>query len=251
MIKKLDYPKINKEVFDMLNKARTDPNWVATELSKYKTYYKKNEYKNPNFEFSFETQEGVKAVEDAIDFLRKKVYPQKPLALTPALNKAAQSLLEHFEKTGETSAQSEEFMLQTRFKKELGNVKSIAESSSFGFSDPKEIIFQLIIDDGVESRANRKNLYSQSFSEVGIATGDHSKYGHCCILDFHGDGKKEEKQMEKYHLPKSEWPLNAVNLQTHLEMKTDGKNKNITAKYNFTLADGTTQQVTKTFVEDL
>ena len=46
----------------MLNRARTDPAWVAKELQVYKTYYKGNEYKNPALGFVFETQEGVKAV---------------------------------------------------------------------------------------------------------------------------------------------------------------------------------------------
>ena len=109
----------------------------------------------------------------------------------------------------------------------------------------------MIIDDGVQTRANRKNVYSSSFSDCGIAIGPHKDYGFCCIIDFHGDGKKEQKQMEKYHLPKSEWPLDAVNLQSHLEMKTDGNRKKITGTYNFTLADGKTQTVVKEYYEDL
>lgn len=246
-----DFANLAKEVYEMLNKARTDPAWVAKELLKYKNYYKNKEYKNPSLGFTFETQEGVKAVEDAIDFLKTKIYPQKPVPLSEKLNRSAQALVGHFGETGLTSAQSEDMSLQNRLKKEYGTIKSIAESSSFGFNDSKEIIFQLIIDDGVSSRANRKNLYSSSFNEVGIAVGTHKDYGFCCVVDYHGDGKKEEKQMEKYHIAKSEWPLNAINLQTHLEMKTDGTKKIIKASYTFKLTDGKQEIVVKEFIEEL
>ena len=251
MQKKVDWKEQAKEVFALLNKARTDPSWVAQELLKYKGYYKGMEYKNPALGFIFETQEGVKAVEDAIDYLKKKVYPQKPLIWNEKIQTSAQYLLTHFDETGATSAQSSDFQLQQRMKKELGSVNSIAESSSFGFENPKEIIFQLVIDDGVQSRANRKNLYSPSFSDVGIVMGPHKDYGFCCILDFHGDGKKEQKQMEKYNLKKSDWPLNAVSLQTHLESKTDGSKKKVLATYNFTLADGKTETIIKEYFEEV
>jgi uncharacterized protein YkwD len=251
MLKPEDFAKLTKETFEMLNKARTDPAWVAAELQKYRNFYKNKEYKNPALGFTFETQEGVKAVEDAIDFLKKKVYPQKPLGHSSKLDSAAKTLLSHFDQTGGTSAAGEEFSLQNRLKKELGTVKSMAESSSFGFHDPKEIVFQLIIDDGVATRANRKNLYSPSFTEAGLALGTHKDYGYACIIDFHGDGKKEEKQMEKYHLPKNEWPMGAISLQTHLEMKADGVKRIVKATYSFTLPSGETEIKTKEFIEDL
>ncbi len=251
MAKTDDFPKLVKEIYEELNRARTDPATVAADLLKAKNFYKNKEYKNPALGFTFETQEGVKAVEDAIEFLKKKVYPQKPLAHSDKLDRAAQSLLQHYDQTGGTSPSQEEFGLQKRLSKELGTVKSMAESSSFGFNNPREIIYQLIIDDGVSSRANRKNLYSPNFQEVGLAVGRHKDYGYCCIIDFHGDGKKEEKQMEKYQLPKSEWPPGAVNLATKMEMRSDGHKKTTTATYTFTLSDGKTEVKVKEFVEEI
>ena len=99
-----NYDGLAKEVYEMLNRARTDPAWVAKELQTYKNYYKGLEYKNPALGFIFETQEGVKAVEDAIDFLKNKVYPQKPIGLNPQITRAAKALLEHFDQTGSTTA---------------------------------------------------------------------------------------------------------------------------------------------------
>lgn len=46
---------------------------------------------------------------------------------------------------------------------------------SFGIYDPKEIILQLLIDDGVQGRGHRNNLFTAAFSVVGISFTNHAK----------------------------------------------------------------------------
>lgn len=75
----VDYKQLNEDVFILLNKARKDPLWVADELTKLKKFYKDKEYWNPSFGFHLLTDEGYKAVEEAINYLRNEVYPQKEL----------------------------------------------------------------------------------------------------------------------------------------------------------------------------
>jgi len=58
------------------------------------------------------------------------------------------------------------------------------ECCSYGMSTGKNIIVQLLIDEGVESLGHRKICLSSGYSAVGIAFNKHKTYGFCCVLDF-------------------------------------------------------------------
>lgn len=42
----------------------------------------------------------------------------------------------------------------------------------------------LLIDDGVASRGQRKNIVSGDFKYIGAALGPHPTYRHCCVVNF-------------------------------------------------------------------
>ncbi len=234
----VDYNKINEEVFILLNKARREPGWVADELNKLKKFYKDKEYRNPNLGFHLLTEEGVKAIEDAIHYLRNEIYPQKELALSQPLSDAARELVDHIGPNGYTSHMDHEHSMEVRVKSRFNETGSLAENVSFGWSDPKEIVFQLIIDDGVSTRGHRKNIYEGAFDKVGISSGEHKGYQHCCVIEFHGRAKESEVSFDKYQIDKEEWPENATSLQKHLEVKTENNVKTVKLTYIFTLTDG-------------
>jgi hypothetical protein len=247
----VDYEQINKEVFTLLNKARRDPGWVADELSKLKKYYKGTEYRNPNLGFHLLTDEGVKAVDDAIHYLRNEIYPQKELSYSKGLSDAAQKLVDHIGPEGHTSHQSQENSMEVRVKAQITETGAIAENVSFGWSDPQEIVFQLIIDDGVKTRGHRRNIYEGAFDKVGIASGSHKGYQHCCVIDFHGRAKDSEVSFSKYQIDEDEFPEGATSVQKHLEVKTENNVKTVKLTYVFTLADGSKITKTKDFTETL
>ena len=58
------------------------------------------------------------------------------------------------------------------------------ECCSYGMSTGKNIIVQLLIDEGVESLGHREICLSSAYSAVGIAFKAHKTYGFCCVLDF-------------------------------------------------------------------
>ena len=66
------------------------------------------------------------------------------------------------------------------------NCKSyfFGECCSYGMSTGKNIIVQLLIDEGVESLGHRKICLSSGYSSVGIAFNTHKGYRFCCVLDF-------------------------------------------------------------------
>jgi uncharacterized protein YkwD len=42
----------------------------------------------------------------------------------------------------------------------------------------------LLIDDGVEGRGHRNNLFNTEFREIGIYFGEHIQYKNCCVMNF-------------------------------------------------------------------
>lgn len=49
----------------------------------------------------------------------------------------------------------------------------IGENIRFGSNEPTEIIINLLIDDGVEARGQRKNILNKEFKYVGAALAGH------------------------------------------------------------------------------
>jgi uncharacterized protein YkwD len=60
----------------------------------------------------------------------------------------------------------------------------LAENCSFGKYRAKDIVLQLLIDEGVASLGHRKNILNAGYSALGVAFGDHKKYRKCTVMDF-------------------------------------------------------------------
>ena len=62
-----------------------------------------------------------------------------------------------------------------------------SENISYGYNTAREIVIQLLVDDGVAGRGHRKNIMDANARYVGIAVGTHSKYRYMCVQDFAND----------------------------------------------------------------
>jgi uncharacterized protein YkwD len=60
----------------------------------------------------------------------------------------------------------------------------LAENCSFGKSTAKDIVLQLLIDEGIASLGHRKNILNEKYTLLGVAFGGHKKYRNCCVMDF-------------------------------------------------------------------
>ena len=65
----------------------------------------------------------------------------------------------------------------------------IGENISYGRSDAREVVVQLIVDDGSPGREHRQNLFDSEFKLVGLACGQHSEYRSMCVTTFAMDYK--------------------------------------------------------------
>jgi len=188
---------IEEEILQELNLARQSPLQYAAFLEQSRRYYKQKLFKPPGHE-TFLTEEGLKAVDEAIRFLRK-VKALSPLKASSGLSLAArdhvidQGLRGLEGHTG--SDGSEPWERANRY----GSWKStIAENIGYGEKKARELVMRLIIDDGVPDRGHRKNIFNEEFKVVGIAAGKHSVYGSMCVMVF-ADGFEDRKKPNSSH----------------------------------------------------
>ncbi len=59
-----------------------------------------------------------------------------------------------------------------------------AECISYGMSEGKEIVLQLLIDEDVKTLGHRKICLDPEYSKIGCATNFHKKYDTCAVLEI-------------------------------------------------------------------
>jgi hypothetical protein len=109
------------------------------------------------------------------------LYPEKGLSL------AAKDHVLDTRKTGRVGHTSSDGSTMggrlNRYGKWAG---SAGENISYGNDKARDIVVQLLIDDGVSSRRHRANNMSRTFTRIDVAVGKHTGYGSVCVLDFAG-----------------------------------------------------------------
>jgi uncharacterized protein YkwD len=174
-----------KDVIKEMNLARTNPPEYAAKLREYRKRYRGNLIMVPNG-INMMTNEGVRACDEAIRFL-ETAKPLAPLKVSKGLSLAAKDHAKDQGPKGATghdgSDGSSPFARMNHYGKWFG---SAGENISYGKNTGEEIVFQLLIDDGVQGRGHRKNIFSGAFNVTGVGFGSHRKYNYMCVIDFAG-----------------------------------------------------------------
>lgn len=60
------------------------------------------------------------------------------------------------------------------------------ENLSYGMATAKDVLIQLIVDDGVANRGHRTNIFKPGFKVMGASHGPHSYYRTMTCMDYAG-----------------------------------------------------------------
>ena len=175
---------IQKEVIIEVNKCRSNPSRYADEV--LEPFLKSM---NPNGIFvdsngkKIKTKEGKPAVKEAIEALRS----QKPCSLLKPQNYLCKGAIDHCKDQGPDSyvghGGTDGSSPTDRARRYNPKCKGVGENIQYGSSSGKEIVRDLIIDDGVASRGHRENFY-EDYVHIGVGFGTHAGYDYMCVIDF-------------------------------------------------------------------
>jgi hypothetical protein len=182
---------LEKDVVQEINVARTQPQKYVAFLAPLRPRYVGTTLQRPGDIASaiahggpLITHEGVKAVEEAIAFLRATA-PLPPLAISRGMSLGAKELVKDQGQTGGMGHQGSDGSYSDIRVNRYGRWQGrMAENIAYGVASARGMLMTLIIDDGVPGRGHRHNLFDPQAHVVGVACGPHRTWQIVCVMTF-------------------------------------------------------------------
>jgi uncharacterized protein YkwD len=184
---------LEKAVLDDMNLARANPSQYATYLEAWRKYYNGKTLKRPGGP-AMDTIEGAAALEEAIKYLRSaKPLPQLQLSKGMCLGAKDQSFDQG--KTGDISHEGKDKSFSWDRVARYGEWRTpISENIAYDGGTARDIVINLIVDDGVSTRGHRNNIFNSSYIVVGVSCGSHPLFGGMCVCTFAGGFTEKSQQ---------------------------------------------------------
>lgn len=177
-------PPTPEQILTELNRARANPHAYAQTLRDYRDRFEGAVVYPSDDEPGITTQEGVAAVDEAIDFLESQP-PTLTMTLAPRLNESAEEHAldqSHTGRAGHVGSDGSNFA--DRIRRGALFQGEASEAISYGMDTAAHVVRQLIIDDGVPGRGHRATLFDPLLRNVGVGCEPHPAYAQVCVLDF-------------------------------------------------------------------
>lgn len=121
-------------------------------------------------------------VDEAITFLDCKM-PRPPFGASPGMSRAAADHVRDQARTGETGHAGSDGSQPWERIARFGEWKArVAENISYGANGPRDVVMNLIVDEGFPDRGHRENIFNPYLRVIGIACGDHPIYQQMCVM---------------------------------------------------------------------
>ena len=187
---------IAKDVVLELNRVRADPKGYAERhLVPRRSRFDGRVYRMSE-RVRIRTHEGVAALEEAIEALRGTA-PRPVLQPSAALSRAARDHVRDSGPGGRLGhAGSDGSSPRDRIERHGQWQHRFGENIAYGISDAREIVIQLLIDDGVPDRGHRRNILEPGFRVVGTHFGPHAQYERMLVMDFAGGMAEPEAALD-------------------------------------------------------
>ena len=178
-----DWTELARDLITETNAARRDPKAYSRYLEELLPQFEGKLLRRPG-RLVLRTEEGARAVREAIRALRD-TRPMGPLRWSKGMAAAARDhvrdqgpagLMEHKGSDGSTPAR--------RVNRYGRWSVAVSENIAYGSNPARDVVLQLIVDDGVADRGHRKNLLDPELGVAGAACGPHARYRQICVIDY-------------------------------------------------------------------
>lgn len=182
---------LEKALLQEINVARTEPQKYAAVLAPLQAHFVGTTLQQPgdialatDRGAALVTREGVKAVQEAVDFLRT-TSPLPPLVASRGMSLAAKDHVKDQGQAGQIGHQGSDGSRSEDRVNRYGRWQGkIGENIAYGISSARGMIMALIIDDGIPGRGHRHNLFEARSRVAGVACGPHRTWQLVCVLTF-------------------------------------------------------------------
>lgn len=168
-----------------MNLLRKDPGAYARKLVALRPAYRGDLIIRDPAGPAIRTQEGVAALDEAIEALRRAPARLPRLARSAGLTRAARAHARDLAESGLLGHAGSDGSGPDERVSRIGKWDGmVAENIAFGPSDAEEIVIGLLVDDGVPSRGHREVLLTRELFFAGVACGPHPTYQVTCVIDY-------------------------------------------------------------------
>ena len=178
-----DWSQLALAIHTETNLVRRDPAAYASHLEAMLSRFEGKLLERPGRPL-LRTEEGAAAVREAIAALRAR-KPVQELRWSKGLAGAAADHVKDQGPIGGLEHRGTDGSDPARRAARRGRwVTAMAENIAFGENPARQVVIQLLVDDGVPDRGHRDNILDPRWGAEGVACGPHREYRQICVMDY-------------------------------------------------------------------